>query len=106
MRHPGLLLPFCVICPLALHAQPAPASCPTFAPEPSILKIDPRDQVFRFDGGYVALVNELRLDTDGSPIAYHPQNRGTTHLCNGLDPIIAGKRITDKSPSSPCFAAV
>jgi hypothetical protein len=51
-------------------------------------------------------VNEVRLDTDGSPVAYHPQNKGTTHLCNGLDPIIDGKRITDKTNNSPCFAAV
>lgn len=46
------------------------------------------------------------IDTDGSPVAYHPDNKGTTHLCNGLDPIVAGKRISDKRKGSPCYDLV
>jgi hypothetical protein len=90
----------------ALRSQSAGGKCPQFAPEESIRKITPQDRIFRFDGGYVAVVNEVRLDTDGSPVAYHPRNKGTTDLCNGLDPIIDGTRETDKGTHSPCFAAV
>jgi hypothetical protein len=95
------------ICSTALvQGQPATASCPAFRPETTIAKINPADRIFRFDGGFIAVVNELRIDTDGSPVAYHPQNKGTTHLCNGLDPIINGQRILDKSNASPCFGVV
>jgi hypothetical protein len=89
-----------------LRSQPTPDACPVFTPDESISRITPKDRVFRFEGGYVAVVNEIRLDTDGSPVAYHPLNKGTTNLCNGLDPIIDGKRIFDKKAGSPCFAAV
>lgn len=89
-----------------LRSQPTPGACPVFTPDESIAKITPKDLIFRFEGGYVAVVNEVRLDTDGSPVAYHPLNKGTTNLCNGLDPIIDGKRISDKNAGSPCFAAV
>ena len=106
MRRSFVLLASPLILSVVLRPQTTPGSCPAFAPEVTVGKISPRDRIFRFDGGYVAIVNELRLDTDGSPIAYHPQNKGTTHLCNGLDPIVDGKRITDKGTGSPCFAAV
>jgi hypothetical protein len=89
-----------------VSAQPLGDVCPAFVPDDGIRKITPRDRIFRFEGGYVAIVNEIRLDTDGSPVAYHPENKGTTHLCNGLDPIVDGKPNTDKGPGSPCFAAV
>jgi hypothetical protein len=89
-----------------VDGQPAAGTCPQLTHDTTIAKISPADRVLRFDGGYVAIVNEIRLDSDGSPVAYHPANGGTTHLCNGLDPIINGRRITDKNPSSPCFQAV
>jgi hypothetical protein len=84
-------------------SQPA---CPAFTPDKSIPKDRPADHIFRFNGGFVAVVNRVRLDTDGSPISYHPGNKGSTDLCNGLDPIIDGKRITAKSPIEPCATAV
>jgi len=89
-----------------LRSQPTPDACPVFTPDEGIARITPKDRIFRFEGGYVAVVNEVRLDTDGSPVAYHPLNKGTTNLCNGLDPIIDEKRISDKKAGSPCFAAV
>lgn len=98
-----VLIAFVVFQPLPYEAA---QSCPSFALDNTIARITPQDRVFSFNGGFVAFVHEVRLDTDGSPVAYGPQNQGTTHLCNGLDPILDGKRVTDKSNSSPCFAAV
>ncbi len=106
MRASGLLLPSLLVATGIMHSHPPDQPCPVFTADDTISKISPKDRIFRFEGGYLAIVTELRLDTDGSPVAYHPANKGTTHLCNGLDPIIEGKRITDKSSSSPCFAAV
>ena len=112
MLYPARMLRFAhllaalLVSTAALPSQPARNACPAFTPDDSVHKISPQDRVFRFDGGYVAIVNEIRLDTDGSPVAYHPENKGTTHLCNGLDPIVDGKRNTDKGRGSPCFAAV
>ncbi len=106
MRRSFLVLALSLTLSVVLRPQTTPGPCPTFAPDVTVGKISPRDRIFRFDGGYVAAVNELRLDTDGSPIAYHPRNKGTTHLCNGADPIVDGKRITGKGAGSPCFAAV
>ena len=91
---------------VALQCQTSGSACPAFVLDDGIHKISPQDRVFHFEGGYVAIVNEVRLDTDGSPLAYQPENKGTTHLCNALDPIIDGKRNTDKARGSQCFAAV
>ena len=89
-----------------VSAQQSASVCPSFAPDPTIRTISPKDRVFKFDGGYAAVVHEIALDTDGSPVSYHPQNHGTTHLCNGLDPIVDGKRVSDKGPNSACYGAV
>jgi hypothetical protein len=68
---------FC--CALLLKSQPAPASCPVFTPDTTIAKISPSDRILRFAGGFVAIVNEVRLDTDGSPVAWawNPQSTRT-----------------------------
>jgi hypothetical protein len=100
------LLAFSIWSAPFLKIQAIPASCPAFTPDTNISKISPADRVFRFDGGFVAVVHEVRVDTDGSPVAYNPKNTGTTDLCNGLDPVIHGQRIVDKSTASACFAAV
>jgi hypothetical protein len=62
--------------------------CPTFAEVTPGKKINPSDRVATFDGGLVARVHELRLDTDGSRFAYDPNDHGTTALCDGIDPYV------------------
>jgi hypothetical protein len=100
MRVAGFLI-LCVI------ARVASAQCPALTPFTPPAKITATDRAFRFEGGFVAVIREMRVDSDGSPVAYHPRNIGTTHLCNGLDPVIDGKRVTDKGrATSPCFAVV
>lgn len=91
---------------LCLLARSLTAQCPSLTPFTPPGKITAADRAYRFDGGYVAVISEMRVDSDGSPVAYHPLNIGTTHLCNGLDPVIDGKRVRDKKAGSPCFAAV
>jgi hypothetical protein len=92
---------------LCLLARTLAAQCPTLTPFTPPEKIKATDRAYRFEGGYVAVIGEMRVDSDGSPVAYHPLNLGTTHLCNGLDPVIDGKRVRDKKrATSPCFAAV
>ena len=92
---------------LYLLAHVLAAQCPTLTPFTPPEKITTTDRAYRFDSGYVAVINEMRVDSDGSPLAYHPLNLGTTHLCNGLDPVINGNRVSDKRrATSPCFAAV
>jgi hypothetical protein len=82
------------------------AQCPALTPFAPPEKITATDRAYRFEGGYVAVIGEMRVDSDGSPVAYHPLNLGTTHLCNGLDPVIDGKRERSKKRDSPCFGAV
>jgi hypothetical protein len=97
-------LPLVLALPAISTAQPG---CPALEPFTPPAKISPQDKVFRFQGGFIAIVHELRIDSDGSPVAYHPENLGTTHLCNGLDPYVGGKCISDKDPkTSPCYAAL
>jgi hypothetical protein len=91
---------------LCLAARTLAGQCPALTPFTPPAKITATDRAYRFDGGYVAVIGEMRVDSDGSPVAYHPQNTGTTHLCNGLDPVIDGRRVTDKGRGSPCFDAV
>jgi hypothetical protein len=91
---------------LCLLARTLAAQCPNLTPFTPPEKITATDRAYRFEGGYVAVIGEMRVDSDGSPVAYHPLNSGTTHLCNGLDPVIDGKRVRDKKRGSPCFAAV
>jgi hypothetical protein len=91
---------------LCLLARTLAAQCPNLTPFTPPEKITATDRAYRFEGGYVAVIGEMRVDSDGSPVAYHPLNLGTTHLCNGLDPVIDGKRVRDKKRGSPCFAAV
>jgi hypothetical protein len=79
------------------------AQCPALTPFAPPEKITATDRAYRFEGGYVAVIGEMRVDSDGSPVAYHPLNLGTTHLCNGLDPVIDGKRERSKKRDSPCF---
>jgi hypothetical protein len=62
--------------------------CPTFAEVAAGKRINPADRVATFDGGLVAWVHELRLDTDGSRFAYDPNDHGTTALCDGIDPYV------------------
>ena len=92
---------------LCLLARILAAQCPNLTAFTPPEKIQSTDRAYRFEGGYVAVIGEMRVDSDGSPVAYHPLNLGTTHLCNGLDPVIDGKRVRDKKrATSPCFAAV
>lgn len=106
MPKASLLLVLAGAIALPLCSQDPPSACPSFSLDENIKKITPQDRIYHFTGGYVAIVNEVALDTDGSPVAYHPENRGTTHLCNGLDPVIDGKRVADKGRNSPCYDAV
>src|ERR1035437_5038450 len=92
---------------LCLLARILAAQCPNLTAFTPPEKIQSTDRAYRFEGGYVAAIGEMCVDSDGSPVAYHPLNLGTTHLCNGLDPVIDGKRVRDKKrATSPCFAAV
>ena len=91
------LLTFCVL------ARGLAAQCPTLTPFAPPEKITPTDRAYRFEGGYVAVIAEMRVDSDGSPVAYHPLNLGTTHLCNGLDPVIDGKRERSQEARQPLF---
>lgn len=81
--------------------------CPKFDDVAASKTISPGDRVARFDGGVVALVKELRIDTDGSAFSYHPDNIGTTDLCNGMNPYVGGRCLgIGKSDLTSCFDAI
>ena len=88
----------------------AQTSCPAFTPVSTdeIPRISPDDKIFRFDAGFVAVVHAMTVDTDGSAYAYHPQDLGTSYLCDGLDPYDEATHTcdSDKTPGSRCFAEV
>ena len=88
----------------------AQTSCPTFTAVPSaeIPQRSPNDRIFRFDGGFVAVIHDMAVDTDGSAYAYHPRDRGTSYLCDGLDPYdkATHKCESDKTSGSRCFTEV
>lgn len=71
----------------------------------NIPRISSDDKIFRFDGGFVAVIHAMAVDTDGSAYAYHPQDLGTSYLCDGLDPYdeVAHTCDRDKTPGSRCF---
>jgi hypothetical protein len=83
-------------------------SCPEFQELQLNDKISPTDRAAKFDGGAVAWVQKLRIDTDGSSVAYHPENIGTTHLCNGMNPYVDGKCLGVKKQQdlAQCYDAV
>jgi hypothetical protein len=82
-------------------------SCPEFQELQLDDKISNTDRAVKFDGGAVAWIKELRIDTDGSAVSYHPENIGTTHLCNGMNPYVDGKclGITNKDLEQ-CYTAI
>jgi hypothetical protein len=88
-------------------AQPP---CPTFRPVPEaeIRRLSQNDKLFRFPGGIVAVVQQMTVDTDGSALAYHPRDLGTSYLCDGLDPYdeMSQSCDTDKTAGSRCFTEV
>jgi hypothetical protein len=96
--------------PLLLCCSIAAAqTCPVFTPVTDVKLISPMDKIFRFSGGIVAIVHAMAVDTDGSPFSYHPQDKGTSFLCDGLDPYSATTAScdsTNKSASSACFKQV
>jgi hypothetical protein len=83
-------------------------SCPKFQEIKLNDKISSKDRAAIFDGGVVAWVLELRIDTDGSTVSYHPENIGTTHLCNGMNPYLDGKclGVAKKQDLKQCYDAV
>ncbi|MFM9887925.1 MAG: hypothetical protein ACKVQT_33275 [Burkholderiales bacterium] len=88
----------------AFAAEP---SCPAMTVMPLESKITASDRAARFDGGGVALVKTLRIDTDGAATAYHPENIGTTHLCNGMNPYVDGRCLgVGKADLEQCYPAI
>jgi hypothetical protein len=94
------------IIPVVCWPQQPDIGCPAFSPDTTIKKLSAKDQVYRFSGGYVAVVHAIAMDNDGSPVSYHPQNHGTADLREGVDPIIDWRRVSDKRRGSPCYEAV
>jgi hypothetical protein len=92
------------------NKSPAQRACPAFTKVDgtTIAPISKNDTIFKFAGGYVAIVREMQVDTDGSPVAYHPQDLGTSPLCDGLDPYDtnAHECDLDKKKGNACFPAV
>jgi hypothetical protein len=81
--------------------------CPAFHAMPLAAKINSADRAARFDGGMVAIIKELRIDTDGASTAYHPENIGTSHLCNGMNPYVEGRCLgTSKQDLAACYGAI
>ena len=95
---------------LLLRFASAQTACPTFtAVSPiEIPRISQSDRIFRFDGGFVAVIHDMAVDTDGSAYAYHPHDLGTSYLCDGLDPYdeTTHKCDSDKTSGSRCFTEV
>jgi hypothetical protein len=88
-------------------ARAAPPPCPEFMELTLSQKISPGDRAARFRGGAVVRVRELRIDTDGAAVSYHPENIGTTHLCNGMNPFVEGRCLGVTKPElEECFAAL
>lgn len=56
-----------------------------------------------FSGGFVESTATLSTDTDGASTAYHPDNIGSSNLCDGLDIYRAGRCIRD---DKECKSAV
>ena len=104
-----ILLCLTLIVALSIKSS-AQGSCPAFTKVDgkTIPPISKNDTIFKFSGGYVAIVHEMQVDTDGSPVAYHPEDLGTSLLCDGLDPYDtkAHKCDLNKKKGSACFQAV
>jgi hypothetical protein len=75
--------------------------CPAFT-EIRTGGITNTDRVASFPGGVVAKVAELRIDTDGAATAYHPDNIGSSSLCDGVQAYVDGRCVS----GSQCEAAV
>jgi hypothetical protein len=96
----GVLAASVAVLPAVTSAQ---SNCPTFT-RTSLAGQDTSGNRFAtFPGGFVMLANKLSTDTDGASTAYHPDNIGSTHLCNGVNVYRDGRCITD---NNACFAAV
>ncbi|MFL9954402.1 hypothetical protein PQR21_23775 [Paraburkholderia nemoris] len=81
----------------ALGLDPAhgQGSCPTFT-EIRLSGDQPAGNRFAtFPGGLVVRAIKLSTDTDGASTAYHPDNIGSTTLCNGLSMYRDGKCTRD-----------
>jgi hypothetical protein len=78
-------------------------NCPTFT-KASLAGQDASGNRFAtFPGGFAMLAKTLSTDTDGASTAYHPDNIGSTSLCNGVSMYRGGKCVRD---DSACAAAV
>lgn len=88
-------------------ARAAPPPCPKFTEMKLSKKISSEDRAARFPGGAVVQVRELRIDTDGASVSYHPENIGTTHLCNGMNPFVQGRCLgVTELELERCYAAL
>ncbi|MDR5746779.1 hypothetical protein QCE73_26765 [Caballeronia sp. LZ029] len=81
----------------------AQQKCPTFKEISLNGKQSPGSRFATFPGGFVMLAKELATDTDGASTAYHPDNIGSTHLCNGFDLYRNRQCVTDYPA---CYEAV
>lgn len=81
----------------------AESACPTFT-EIHLPGKQPKGNRFAtFPGGFVVWAGSLSTDTDGASTAYHPENIGSSSLCDGLDIYRNGRCVRD---DTACTAAV
>jgi hypothetical protein len=52
----------------------------------------------------VLFLSQMQVDTDGAPDAYHPDNIGTTHICNALSVAPAGQSCGKSIWKADCLA--
>jgi len=89
--------------PLGLGPAYGQGSCPIFT-EIRLAGDQPAGNRFAtFPGGFVLRAMKLSTDTDGASTAYHPDNIGSTSLCNGLSMYKDGKCTRD---DAACAVAV
>jgi hypothetical protein len=62
----------------------AQSSCPIFKKLELPNQKDSGNRFASFSGGFVMFAKKLATDTDGAPTAYHPENIGSSHLCDGM----------------------
>ncbi|WP_244132875.1 hypothetical protein [Burkholderia sp. BCC0397] len=81
----------------------AESACPAFT-EIHLPGKQPKGNRFAtFPGGIVVWAGSLSTDTDGASTAYHPENIGSSSLCDGLDIYRAGRCVRD---DTACRASV
>jgi hypothetical protein len=98
------LCPFlAAICAVLCSSAYAQQTCPIFTKKALDGEQPAGNKFATFPGGFVLYAKVLATDTDGASTAYHPDNIGSTHLCNAMNVYRDGKCPKDYDT---CYKAV